>query len=98
MKTSHQKNGDQKGEKNSQYGTVWLIKPDEHKDMKFKPESEEDIITKFEDGWIPGRIQGTPSKWYEKYLETGEIPDKFYNPHGINKVQKLYNFWKLKNQ
>ena len=98
MKASHQKNGDQKGEKNSQYGTIWLIKPDEHKDMKFKPESEEDIINKFEDGWVPGRIQGTPSKWYEKYLETGDIPDRFYNPKGITKIQKLYNFWKLKNK
>ena len=95
MKVSHQKNGDQKGEKNSQYGTIWLIKPDEHREMKFKLENEEDIINKFEEGWVPGRIQGSTSKWYEKYLENGEIPDKFYNPHGITKVQKLYNFWKL---
>lgn len=95
MKSAHQKNGDQKGEKNSQYGTIWLIKPDEHKDMKFKPECEDDIISKFEEGWVPGRINGTPSKWYEIYLETGEIPDKFYSSkNGITKVQKLYNYWK----
>jgi hypothetical protein len=98
MKVSHQKNGDKIGEKNSQYGTIWLIKPDEHKEMKFKPESEEDIITKFKEGWIPGRIQGATSKWYEKYLETGEIPNRFYNSHGITKVQKLYNSWKLYNK
>jgi hypothetical protein len=66
--------------------------------MKFKPEREEDIIKKFEDGWIPGRIQGTPSKWYEKYLENGEITDKFYNPKGITDVQRLYNSWKLKSK
>lgn len=94
MKVTHQKNGHQIGEKNSQYGTIWLIKPDEHKDMKFKPESEDDIIEKFNEGLVPGRISGTPSKWYEIYLKTGEIPDKFYNPKGITKLQKLYNYWK----
>lgn len=96
MRASHQKNRDQLREKNSQYGTIWLIKPDEHKDTRFKPESEEDIIKKFEDGWIPGRIHGTTSKWYEKYLETGEIPNRVYNSDGTSKVQKLYNSWKLK--
>lgn len=98
MKVSHQKNGHQIGEKNSQYGSIWLIKPDEHKDMKFRPESEEDIIKKFEDGWIPGRIQGTPSKWYEKYLETGEMPSYLCNPKGMIDVQRLYNSWKQKSK
>lgn len=95
MSMSHQLNGDQQGEKNSQYGTIWMVNPKKKIDKKFIVNTEEDLIEKFEDGWIPGRISGTTSKWYNKYLETGDIPTKITSTDGsINKIQKIYNSWK----
>ena len=97
MSSTHQKNGDQQGEKNSQYGTVWMINPKKGIEKKFTIKSEEELKELFKDKWIPGRISGATSKWYKKYLETEEIPNKLTQADGsINKVQKIYNMWRKK--
>lgn len=89
MSNTHKSNSDQVGEKNSQYGTTWLTNPKLGKEEKFKLN---DIIKKFEEGWIPGRLN---ANWYKKYLETGELPMRFKNLRStLTLPQKMYNKWK----
>jgi hypothetical protein len=50
MKLSHQLNEDQKGEKNSQYETYWIMKDNENKKIK-----KEDLYFWLQQGWVKGR-------------------------------------------
>lgn len=53
MSTTHKKNKDQKGEKNSQYGTCWVYKDGENKKIKLS-----DITFYLDNGWKRGRKIG----------------------------------------
>ena len=50
MKLKHQLNGNQKGEKNSQYGTCWIMKDSENKKIK-----KDELNNWIQQGWIKGR-------------------------------------------
>lgn len=90
MSNTHKKNKDQQGEKNSQYGTTWVVNIETGEDKKISYISVSELINNyFKKGFVPGR---SSSKWIKDHK--GEYPRRVGDSSKKRtEAQKIYNQW-----